>query len=656
MQWLGRKRIAFVPVFRSRNQPPDQVPADFADQILKRVLYKPASPNNGPDLSLRAWLRAASSGRADLDAAVLPMQTSDAIDTQPDEFEGALGGQLRSQGFDHACIVLLSGSGASNIGFWSRVRLNEGLGRWMMEILHGITGFPDLYAFDNDIDPEARSPKTFDEMSDAILTHPTIFTKTHFGWADPPSTAVHVGPIGSYELQLGGLTQPPAGGRVAAVKIGDGEPYMMIEARGRNDVFDANIASDGVIAYRVQWANPQFGDRPGFRLPVYMLTTIALKAGASATLDDGVELSVGAAVPGGFAITVTDPNAHHIDRTAATGAAGAASAPTAIVYDPAGIDDIAYRASSGHLHEIWRDPARLGTTDLSASAHAPDAQGNPWFYFDPAGNQVVLLYRGEDNHIHSLYWLFGSVGHDILTGNAPKAAGNPAGWFSSSDGVHHVVYRKSDGHLHELWWQGPGAVGDRDITGFAGGVSAKGDPSPYFDTVGGYHIVAFRGVDDRIRSLYWTGGAVGQDDLSGTAGTPAAADDPFAWHTPADNTHHFVYRASNGHVFELSCVGSAPIAGRDLTALSGAPPAVGKLSGGYNAYDNTQHVIYRASDGRLHELWYFLGSGDVGHSALTAAYGGPPAVDTPVYYSTARAPHQHVAYRSGDGHIHELLW
>ncbi len=41
---------------------------------------------------------------------------------------------------------------------------------------------------------------------------------------------------------------------------------------------------------------------------------------------------------------------------------------------------------------------------------------------------------------------------------------------------------------------------------------------------------------------------------------------------------------------------------------------------------------------------------------LTAAYGAPAAADRPFYYATPQAPNQHVIYRVTDGHIHELLW
>jgi hypothetical protein len=79
-------------------------------------------------------------------------------------------------------------------------------------------------------------------------------------------------------------------------------------------------------------------------------------------------------------------------------------------------------------------------------------------------------------------------------------------------------------HLHELWWQGQGGVGHGNLTAQANAVSAAGDPLPYYDSVRSTNIVAFRGADRHIRSLYWgPDGAVGQDDLSGFAGTPPAA-------------------------------------------------------------------------------------------------------------------------------------
>ena len=97
-------------MYRPHALPPDQIPADWHNDILRRVLSDPDS-RTGRDRSLRAYIRAASSGVADLDAVVLSMQTVDAQDVPANALEGQLGSTLRDQGFDVAAIVMLGGPG-----------------------------------------------------------------------------------------------------------------------------------------------------------------------------------------------------------------------------------------------------------------------------------------------------------------------------------------------------------------------------------------------------------------------------------------------------------------------------------------------------------------------------------------------------------------
>ena len=78
MTWIGRKKLALVPLSRPNAHPPDQIPDDWENQILQRALFDP-DPVKGADRSLRAYIHAASSGRADLDAVVMPR---DSIDLQ----------------------------------------------------------------------------------------------------------------------------------------------------------------------------------------------------------------------------------------------------------------------------------------------------------------------------------------------------------------------------------------------------------------------------------------------------------------------------------------------------------------------------------------------------------------------------------------------
>ncbi|MCA1709006.1 MAG: hypothetical protein LC808_39315, partial [Actinobacteria bacterium] len=282
--WLGRKRVAFVPLFRTITlpDPPDQIPADWENVIRRRVVYNPRPEANGADRSLRAWLRAASSGLADIDPFVLPMQTIDKAVVQAKELEGTLGDRLRDQGMDAAVLVMLGGAGAgTNDGFWSRVVMVESNGVWLMEIIHGLTGFQDLYHFNNDVDPAVRAIDSFDEMSASSQTHPTAYTKNELGWLPAAAIPLHVGASIDYELQHISLAQPPAAGMAAAIRIGDGFPYVMVEARRMTDQFEAGmpsiarelkeygIDSEGVIAYRIQTRNPTIQAREGFKKPLF---------------------------------------------------------------------------------------------------------------------------------------------------------------------------------------------------------------------------------------------------------------------------------------------------------------------------------------------------------------------------------------------------
>jgi hypothetical protein len=347
---------------------------------------------------------------------------------------------------------------------------------------------------------------------------------------------------------------------------------------------------------------------------------------------------------------------HLLDRTATTGAKEADGSPRALAMSDPSIEIIAYRGTDDHLHEIWRDAQSEGTTDLTANAAARKAIGDPFPYFDHEGQQV---FRGNDSDVRSLHWMTGDAGEDNLTGpiGAPDTTSDPAGWFSPHDGFNHAVYRDRHGHLQELFWKGQGAPGVGDLMPDSD-LSAAGSPWPYYDGAHSTNFVAFRGKDAHIRTLFWgLDVELGQDDLSGVAETPIAESDPFAWFTPADDTHRVVYRGFDGHIYELLWRHGTTVTGRDLTELSGAPRAVGNLSGGYNPRDKSHHVVFSSADGKLHELWYISGESTVQYADLTSAYAAPPAVDTPAYWATPTFPTHHVAYRGRENdHIYELSW
>ena len=141
--WIGRKKIAFIPVFRPNAQPPDIIPADWANQILQRVLFNP-DPTIQADRSLRAYIRAASSGLADLDVVVMPMASIEVpnADVRLEILDQQLDGPgLQAQGFDAAAAVMLGGAGS---GYCSNRRLLGAIrhGRNTWDMGHGAYARP----------------------------------------------------------------------------------------------------------------------------------------------------------------------------------------------------------------------------------------------------------------------------------------------------------------------------------------------------------------------------------------------------------------------------------------------------------------------------------------------------------------------------------
>jgi hypothetical protein len=344
----------------------------------------------------------------------------------------------------------------------------------------------------------------------------------------------------------------------------------------------------------------------------------------------------------------------YVARSLPAGAPSAAGSPAGLWFPALGATNVVYRDGSGRLRELWQQGAAAGTSDLTGLAGAPSAAGDPNPFLSTDGYEVAL-YRGGDGHVHSLYWNTGPVGHDALgaAAGAPRAGGNPVG-YTSPDGWTHVVYRTTTGRLEELYWFGQGAVGHGGLLP-AGAPLAAGDPAAYA-TPGNQSVVVYRGTDGHVHSLYWTTGAVGHDDLSGYAGSPAAAGRPAAYYRAGDNSHQIAYRANDGHLYELYWVGDAPVQAWDLTAAApGAPPAASDPAAFYSASSNTKHVVYRSADGHVHEI-VWAPAGPPSHADLTAEAGAPNATGTPSGFTVESERSQRVVYRGSDGQVHEIRW
>jgi hypothetical protein len=184
---------------------------------------------------------------------------------------------------------------------WCQVHMEELVGVWAMEILHAITWFGDLYQ-------TSEHPGGFDNMACSCGTHPSTFTKLQLGWLDPAQVViVPAGEQRVHTLHAVGLVQPPPPGRVTAVRVpskSSSARYFLAEARLRVDQYErttpgvsSGIPSEGVVVYEVDestWA------------PMKLRTKVALSAGQEYTnAGEQLKITVDAAVPGGFTVTVT---------------------------------------------------------------------------------------------------------------------------------------------------------------------------------------------------------------------------------------------------------------------------------------------------------------------------------------------------------------
>jgi hypothetical protein len=642
---LGTKRIAFIPIIRPRLDVP---PQDWKAQIQRRAFSDIDSTGN--DVSLRAYFRAASYGRADIDGEVLDPVSLDQIDVPVNALFDRTP-ELRARGFDAAALVMVSGGAGTAeywpTAFWARFSMQEQVGVWAMELLHVLAHFVDLYIYLDGAD------WWFDNMASASGTHPSAFTKLSFGWLDQEAIGQLAGRFSLYDVQTLAERQNRQG-QVRAVRIGASDPHLMVEARQKVDQFDGRIPNgEGVVVYQVE--SSDLDPNPGVvHARLALKTRTPLAPGQSYTAENGVRINVLEAINRGYSVSVEDPNIHVLDRSSRRDAVGA---PSAVAVSGVG-EFIAYRHPAGGLIELSRDIR--GASDgiyLTAWADIPRPGGDPFCYV--AGNQHITLFRDRQGYIHGLYPTpGGGVGHDALSSvaQAPRAAGDPSAYYHRELDMHHIVYRGTDNHLHEMYATSttPVAYGG-NLTGTIGAPRTAGQPVGMING-DGTNIVVYRAVNAHIMSVYWKEGPSGLDDLSGVAGSPAAAGDPFGYYTPHDDVVQVAYLGNDGHIWELYSQGAAAVVGWDLTGHAGGPRCIGRPSAYYDAGTHTKHVVYRSAGGRLNELWWTPGGGIPQHIDITERYGAPLAADRPIAYSTQGPTTQHVVYRANDNRIYEVLW
>ncbi|WP_051973177.1 S8 family serine peptidase [Cryobacterium sp. MLB-32] len=353
----------------------------------------------------------------------------------------------------------------------------------------------------------------------------------------------------------------------------------------------------------------------------------------------------------------------------------------------AGQDECArlvYRSADGHVNELFLlgGGSGWGAGDLTALTGAPLASGVPAVYQTHVTGQdpcARAVYRAEDGHIIEMYYLGGTTGWgfaDLTSATgAPLAVGVPAVYethVAGQDACARVVFRGVDGHIHEMFYLGGGtAWGYGDLTALTGAPLAVGAPAVYQTHQVGQDAcarVVYRGQNGHLNELYYLGGSTGwgYGDLTAATGAVLAAGSPAVYETRVAGQNpcaRVVYRGVDAHIHELFLLDvSAGWGHGDLTAATGAPPAIGNPAA-YETHvtgqDSCARVVYRSRDGHLNELFYLGGSTSWGHGDLTALTLAPSAAGQPAVcetHLTGQDPCARVEYRGADGHVHELFY
>ena len=343
---------------------------------------------------------------------------------------------------------------------------------------------------------------------------------------------------------------------------------------------------------------------------------------------------------------------------------------------------VLYRALDGRIHEIasvdptvaWQD------VDLTREAGGVVAAGEPFAYttsFPGQGHCARVLYRALDGRIHEIASVDPTVAwQDVdLTREAGGvvAAGEPFAYTTSFPGQGHcarVLYRALDGRIHEIASVDPTvAWQDVDLTREAGGVVAAGEPFAYttsFPGQGHCARVLYRALDGRIHEIASVDPTVAwQDvDLTREAGGVVAAGEPFAYTTSFPGQGHcarVLYRALDGRIHEIASV-DPTVAWQDvdLTREAGGVVAAGEPFAYTTSFPGQGHcarVLYRALDGRIHEIASVDPTVAWQDVDLTREAGGVVAAGEPFAYTTSFPGQGHCArvlYRALDGRIHEI--
>lgn len=312
----------------------------------------------------------------------------------------------------------------------------------------------------------------------------------------------------------------------------------------------------------------------------------------------------------------------NVDLTTAAGSVPVVGSPFG--YAQRAKQHIVFRDGNGHIRKLDYDGTTWTSLDLTVlSGSTAVAASDPTGMMDFSAE--LVFFRDTNNQIHMLKGFGAASWTDTnLTATIPGSAAAKGKPFAYKTGFDlHVVFRGTNDDVHELYYSNFYWV-DNNLTVHTGGRKAASDPMGY--TKGNTQHIIFKGTDNDLHELYNNGAFWVDNNLTLHVNGTQLAGAPFGFSTPA--AQHIFFKGIDGTLRELYNNGAW--SENNLTALAGAVPPDGDPTGSYSA---SYHVVYRGTDGYVHEL----GSDNTPWTDknLNALVGGPaPATSSAFVYVT----------------------
>ncbi|HEX7733277.1 MAG TPA: hypothetical protein VF458_00385 [Ktedonobacteraceae bacterium] len=275
------------------------------------------------------------------------------------------------------------------------------------------------------------------------------------------------------------------------------------------------------------------------------------------------------------------------------------------------------------------------------------------------GRSKQLAYISQDHHIHEFHVGTGGMWQHTdlsMLASAPLATSRfLVGYTCPQTGTKQIAYLGPDGHIHELQVSVGGSWQHTNLSVLAGAPPAIQVTAGYSWNAGNTRQIVFVGDDAHLHELYQEAGRPWRHiDLTALTNAPLPGSHHMVGYEWTERcSKQLVYVGRDGHLHELFLQVGGIWEHCDLTALTNAPRTI-DLTVGYEWRDGRcQQIAFVSEDGHIHELYMTAGQ-TWQHADLSAITGASPAMNVMTGYAWDSGHSKQIAYLGRDGRIHEL--